>query len=141
MKYIDAEKIRAEIERLYDGEAPAHDQQCDFDDGYFTGIGAISKFLDTVSEEPVSEDLEESAESYALLFDDGSKWKDGGKYNGFIAEAKWQRKQDELLSKITEEHLEGLRWIIRTGITTQPRPYHKYCKDLLQLLESYKNEI
>ena len=45
-------KIRAEIERLYDGEAPAHDQQCDFDDGYFTGIGAISKFLDTL-EEPV----------------------------------------------------------------------------------------
>lgn len=60
--------------------------------------------------------------------------------SGFIAGAEWQRKHDELLS-ITEEHLEGLRWIIRTGITTQPRPYHKYCKDLLQLLESYKNEI
>lgn len=59
--------------------------------------------------------------------------------DGFKAGAGWMK--DELLSKITEEHLEGLRWIIRTGITAQPRPYHKYCKDLLQLLESYKNEI
>jgi hypothetical protein len=58
---------------------------------------------------------------------------------GLNAGAEWMK--DELLSKITEEHLEGLRWIIRTGITAQPRPYHKYCKDLLQLLESYKNEI
>lgn len=84
-------------------------------------------------------DLDEAAEEYIKK----------GKYlpeafvvrPAFIAGAEWQRKQDELLSKITEEHLEGLRWIIRTGITTQPRPYHKYCKDLLQLLESYKNEI
>ena len=58
------EKIQAEIERLYDGEAPKHDQQCDFDDGYFTGIGAISQFLDTLSEEP-DKSLKEVAEKYA----------------------------------------------------------------------------
>ena len=46
------EKIRKYIENLYDGEAPAHDQQCDFEDGYFTGIATISNFLDTLSEEP-----------------------------------------------------------------------------------------
>jgi len=45
------DQIRAEIERLYDGEAPKHDQQCDFDDGYFTGIGAISKFIDSLPDE------------------------------------------------------------------------------------------
>lgn len=50
-KYIDAEKLKAEIERLYDGEAPKHDQQCDFDDGYFTGIEAISRFIDSHQQE------------------------------------------------------------------------------------------
>ena len=45
------EQIRAEIERLYDGEAPAHDQQCEFEDGYFTGIATISKFIDSLPDE------------------------------------------------------------------------------------------
>jgi len=44
------EKIRQKIEELYEGEAPAHDQQCEFEDGYFTGIATISKFLDTLEE-------------------------------------------------------------------------------------------
>ena len=49
------EQIRAEVDRLYDGEAPAHDQQCDFADGYFTGISAISQVLDTLQEQPVKD--------------------------------------------------------------------------------------
>lgn len=53
------EKIKAEIERLYDGEAPKHDQQCDFDDGYFTGIDVISNFIDSLPEEDTTEDLNE----------------------------------------------------------------------------------
>lgn len=52
------EKIRQEIERLYDGEAPKHDQQCEFEDGYFTGIATISKFIDSLPEEKQPEDLE-----------------------------------------------------------------------------------
>ena len=51
------EKIRQEIERLYDSEAPKHDQQCGFDDGYFTGLATISNFIDTLPEEKPSEDL------------------------------------------------------------------------------------
>ena len=58
------QQIKAEVERLYDGEAPAHDQQCDFDDGYFTGIDAISKFLDTLQEQPVCEGLKEETERF-----------------------------------------------------------------------------
>ena len=86
------QKIRAEIERLYDGKAPKHAQQCDFDDGYFTGIGAISKFLDTLSEEP-SESLEEAAEEYAS---DYPAWNDEqviAKY-AFKRGAEWQKGQD-----------------------------------------------
>jgi len=47
----DKEKIRAEIERLYDGEVPEHDQQCDFGDGYFYGLATISNFIDSLPEE------------------------------------------------------------------------------------------
>ena len=40
-----------------------------------------------------SSDLEEAAKEYALLFADGSKWMDDGKYKGFIAGANWQKEQ------------------------------------------------
>ena len=60
------EKIKAEIERLYDGEAPKHDQQCNFDDGYFVGIDTIAQFLDTLeSEKPINQEgLEEEINRY-----------------------------------------------------------------------------
>lgn len=41
-----------------------------------------------------SEDLEEAANKYAILDEEG-KWKDGGKYKGFIAGAEWQRLKDK----------------------------------------------
>ena len=137
------ELIRREIERR---KVDALDKGFTF---VPTALQDLLSFLDTLPDEPVTDchDLTEAAEKSARQY-----YVDGG-YSpfpnietashiaGFKAGAEWQRKHDELLSKITEEHLEGLRWIIRTGITTQPRPYHKYCKDLLQLLESYKNEI
>jgi len=56
--------IRAEIERLYNGEAPSHDQQCDFADGYFTGIAAISKFIDSLPEEKTSQNVEGAVKEY-----------------------------------------------------------------------------
>ena len=62
------EKIRQKIEELYDGEAPKHDQQCDFSDGYFTGLSVISNFLDTLSEEP---DTPEFPETFEICLYDG----------------------------------------------------------------------
>jgi len=58
MKYIDVDKFNAEIERLYNGEAPKHDQQCNFDDGYFTGIDTISQLIDSFQQEQPGVDLE-----------------------------------------------------------------------------------
>jgi len=45
------------------------------------------------STETIGDDLEEAAKQYALLFADGSKWMDDGKYRGFIAGANWQKEQ------------------------------------------------
>lgn len=57
------ELIRAEIDRLYNSPAPKHDQQCDFEDGYFTGISKIDDFLDTLQEP-------KNAEDYHKAFDE-----------------------------------------------------------------------
>lgn len=93
------EKIKAEIERLYDDEAPKHDQQCDFNDGYFMGIDVVSNFIDSLLEEKPSEDLEEAAEEFSFISEgvnsSGEPYKDydSGKLEGFIAGAEWQKKQ------------------------------------------------
>lgn len=52
----------------------------------------------------------------------------------------YKQAEKDILSKFTKEHLEGLKWIERTGISTQPVPYHKYCKDLYKVLEELLKE-
>ena len=51
----------------------------------------LLSFIDSLPKE--LSDLEEAAKEYALLFADGSKWMDDGKYRGFIAGANWQKEQ------------------------------------------------
>lgn len=93
--------IRQEIERLYDGEAPKHDQQCEFEDGYFTGIATISKFIDSLPEEKPSEDLEKAARLYAIphyMRDVDVNYLEEYPYDkiaeaAFIAGAKWALNQ------------------------------------------------
>ena len=52
----------------------------------------------------------------------------------------YEQAENDILSKITTEHLEGLKWIEKAGITSQPHPYHKYCKDLRITLEKLLND-
>lgn len=95
------EQIRAEIERLYDGEAPAHDQQCDFDDGYFTGIAAISKFIDSLPEEQ-PEDFNDAFDKYMK-----EEWSHGTQLNDiarhFYELGQAKQMPDEQPSKSLEE--------------------------------------
>lgn len=51
----------------------------------------------------------------------------------------YEQAEKDILSKITPEHIAGLKWIGNTGISCQPHPYHKYCKDLLKTLEELLN--
>ena len=51
----------------------------------------------------------------------------------------YEQAEKDILSKITPEHIAGLKWIKNTGISCQPYPYHKYCKDLLKTLEELLN--
>lgn len=52
----------------------------------------------------------------------------------------YEQAEKDILSKFTKEHLEGLKWIKNAGISTQPVPYHKYCKDLYKVLEELLKE-
>lgn len=91
------EQIYTKIDKLLEGEAPSHDQQCVFDDGYFTGIGAVSKFLDTLPDEQPSKDLEEAKEAYCNEHNDDCFDAIGDKCphirKAFVAGAKWQKEQ------------------------------------------------
>ena len=51
----------------------------------------------------------------------------------------YEQAEKDILSKITPEHIAGLKWIGNAGISSQPYPYHKYCKDLLKILEELLN--
>ena len=98
-------KIKAYIERLYDGEAPKHDQQCEFEDGYFTGIATISKFIDSLPDNDfldeskiASKELKEAAEEYAYRgipdeIKQNVKPIADEIIKQFIAGAEWQKKQ------------------------------------------------
>ena len=54
MKYIDAEKLKAEIDKLHDAPVPKHDQQCDFSDGYSWGLSDIENLIDSLQQEQES---------------------------------------------------------------------------------------
>ena len=129
------EKIRQKIEELYDGEAPRHDQQCDFSDGYFTGLSVVSNFLDTLSEEPeksLAEAADEMAirafpekKSYSTVYDrvvdynavDRKNYRDG-----IIAGAEWQKQQ------MIEETVEG--YVDKDHIVTEGPFYYIRSRNL-----------
>ena len=74
----DKEIIRAEIERLLYEQAPSHDQQCDYEDGYICALCKIDNFIDTLEIKKV--ELEEElpisntfTEEGLLTFEDGSQ--------------------------------------------------------------------
>ena len=60
--------IKTEIDRLYNGDIPEHDQQCDFSDGYLNALSRVDEFLDTLEEK--SENLrstKDEVKSYRRL--------------------------------------------------------------------------
>lgn len=46
------EQLKAEIERQIDRKAPNHDSQCNWEDGYFTGLFKALAVIDTIKEPP-----------------------------------------------------------------------------------------
>lgn len=94
----DKELIKDEIERLYKHYLDAQE----FDSGYNRALDDILQFIDSLPEEPASEDLQNAAKDYVLTV-----WASNGHVDAecfsvdnqtaFIAGAEWQKTQDESL--------------------------------------------
>ena len=117
MKYIDADKIRAEIDKRY-AEYRAKMKTDDFTyyEGMADALDLFEQFLDTL-EEPVSDchDLEEEISTWIpaqIIGGDNEIWRDTKnviiKWAGIVARhfAEWQKEQmlkeavEELITKI-----------------------------------------
>ena len=105
------ETIRAEVERLkkdVDNTPLATEQIA----GYLFALVDVQKFLDTLQEQPVCEELEEAAsnagfdyvDDIVLLAEPNHRWNDHdveqAYIDGFKAGAKWQKEKDAELIEI-----------------------------------------
>lgn len=61
-QYINKADIIAEIEKAIDETAPSHDQQCQYEDGYYCGLYKAESIIDTLEVKEV--DLEEEIKSW-----------------------------------------------------------------------------
>lgn len=59
-QYINKAALAAEIEKAIDSPAPSHDQQCDWEDGYWCGLSTAECIIDTFEVKEV--DLENKKE-------------------------------------------------------------------------------
>ena len=97
----DKEKIRKEVERLQD---LTMDENKNFyseaAEGEYNALCNIEHFIDSLQEEPVSEDLEKVAEEAAVAaFFVSPQWTKTGE-RLFKAGALWQKQQDSKFPKI-----------------------------------------
>ena len=104
------EKIKAEIKRIIGNIAGVH-LTCEYNNGFFKALHVILNFIDTLPEEPVSEDLEEAGRNYA----DNEEYGDDvylAIKAAFKAGAKWQSKKEQDIIETAEDHafLAGANW-------------------------------
>lgn len=61
-RYIDRDALIAKIEKAIDSPAPLHDQQCDWEDGYWCGLFKVECIIDTLEAKEVN--IAEMADDY-----------------------------------------------------------------------------
>ena len=54
-QYISKDALVAEIEKEIDSPSPSHDQQCDWEDGYWCGLSKAECIIDTLEVKEVGE--------------------------------------------------------------------------------------
>ena len=101
------EKIKTEIERLksslpWGSCASQLSMECNCKNEAYN---EVLSYINSLEEEPVSNDLEEAAHSYV---DTTIEWFDSEGnpccYPAFIAGAQWQKQQDQLTIELAEDH-------------------------------------
>ena len=97
MKYIDAEKLIAEIERLYYNESEK-DESILAADAYKNALDAVEKVIDSLQQEQPSlpSDIDKAAEEYS---------------ENILAN------NEDLQDAIEDAFKEGAKWMARQGVT------------------------
>lgn len=109
----DKELIKQEIES-YKESMKGLEPHSDFRRGQLTAYNQIMQFINSLPEEPASEDLEEAADEYAenhgfrVPYDGSNKFYDDvdvkASKEGFIAGAAWQKQKDQETIELAEDH-------------------------------------
>lgn len=89
------EKIKAEIDRLQDTTMDENRNfKSQYDQGIFDGLSLLENFIDSLEEEPISNDLEEAARKIATRHSHitGDTYYDNDAWF-FKKGAQWQKKQ------------------------------------------------
>ena len=117
--------IRAEIHRLVD--VRGYDREMAND---------LFTFMDSLPNEPVSEDLDEAAKAHSMLkrSDDTEVGYDLNRYGGFIAGAEWQKEQ--LMTKTVETTFN-----VSLPSSLYDKLWIKGCKEGNKLLIIKKDEL
>lgn len=109
----DVERIYREVERLYDGEAPKHDQQCDFNDGYYMALAKVENFIEGLDGGMPDKDVEGEIERYF------NGWEDGDEY-GQALNGEGECVSVEEVKDIARRFCEmGVEWAFGQGITSE----------------------
>lgn len=68
-QYIDKDAVVAEIEKAIDSPAPSHDQQCDWEDGYWCGLSTAECIIDTLEVKGVDleKEIQEAQRNYKTI--------------------------------------------------------------------------
>jgi len=161
MKYIDAEKLKNEIEKLLaranrrtDKEHLSHNSEMEkFGEDYWNGYGdfayGLLGYIDSLQQEQPSEDLEEAEDKYIRRVADASReWTTQNIADAFKAGAEWQEKQD--LRWADEIHKNGYNLckeqmlkdavegeVCKGHIVTE-KPFYFYQSRLIELPDNLK---
>ena len=102
-QYISKSALLAEIEKVIDEPAPSHDQQCQWEDGYYSGLYKAESIIDNLEIKEIdslqeTSDLETAADKYAIKM-----------YNMFIEDETIlnNKEGDEILSDAFKA---GAKW-------------------------------
>lgn len=115
---MNIQQLRAQIAVLQDATMDENRNfRTDYDEGRFDALSAVDALLDSLQDEPVSEDLEEAVNAYigyAPEVDESSSTY--GKRQAFKAGAKWQKQKDSMsINKDFEEVVKKLWNEINSG--------------------------
>lgn len=106
---MNIQQLRAQIAALQDSTMDENKNfRSTYDEGKFDALSAVDALLDSVQEEPVSEDLEKTAKDYSNNLDNIYGSIGEQTRNAFKAGAKWQKEKDSILPTELGEYINEL---------------------------------